>query len=70
MAGFLLWQNLILGGAFEQEGSGAGGAGAVGRTQYVRGNYTSFKGTNLTVVEEMHQFIYYTRYTMYKLYQV
>ena len=32
-----------------------GGCG--GATQYVRGNYTSFKGTNLMVVEEMHQII-------------
>ena len=31
--------------------------GGRGATQYVRGNYKSFKGTNLTVVEGMHQFI-------------
>ena len=30
-----------------------GGTG--GTTQSVRGNYKSFKGTNLTVVEGMHQ---------------
>ena len=46
---------MILGGAFEQEGSGGGGTG--GTTQYVRRHYKSFKGTNLTVVEGMHQFM-------------
>ena len=45
---------MILGGAFEQEGSGGGAGGA---TQYVRENYESFKGTNLTVLKGMHQFI-------------
>ena len=30
-----------------------------GATQYVRGNYKSSKGTNLTVVEGMHQFTWY-----------
>ena len=43
---------------FEQEGAGGRG-GAGGATHSVRGNYTSFKGTNLTVVEGMHQFIMY-----------
>ena len=28
----------------------------------MRGNYKSFKGTNLTVVEGMHQFIMYSVY--------
>ena len=44
----LLWQILILGEAFEQEGSGGAGAGRGGgeTLQYVRGNYTSLKGTN------------------------
>ena len=43
------------GPGFEQEGAGGG-------TQSVRGNYKSFKGTNLTVVEGMHQFIMYILY--------
>ena len=39
-----------------------GGGGGDGRTtQSVRGNYKSFKGTNLTVVEGMHQFIMHIR---------
>ena len=45
------------GAVFDQEG--AGGGGADGATQSVRGNYKSFKGTNLTVVEKMRQFIMY-----------
>ena len=36
---------------FEQEGEVA--------TQSVRGNYKSFKGTNLTVAKGMHQIIMY-----------
>ena len=28
-------------------------------TQSVRGNYESFKGINLTVLEGMHQFVMY-----------
>ena len=43
------------GPGFEQEG-GAGGGTSVA-TQPVRGNYKSFKGINLTVLEGMHQFI-------------
>ena len=31
--------------------------GTGGATQSVRGNYKSLQGTNLTVVEGMHQFI-------------
>ena len=53
----LLWQILILGGAFEQEGSrvaGGWGRGAGGTLQYVRGNYESLKGTNLAVVATAH----------------
>ena len=46
------------GPGFEQEGAGGGG-GTGGATQSVCGNYKSFKGTNLTVVEGMHQFIIY-----------
>ena len=42
------------GPGLEQEGARGGG------TQSVRGNYESFKGTSLTVVEGMHQFIMYT----------
>ena len=34
-----------------------GGGETGGTTQSLRGNYKSFKGTNLTVVEGMHQFI-------------
>ena len=44
------------GPGFEQEGAGRGGVGA---TQSVRGNYESFKGINLTVLEGMRQFIMY-----------
>ena len=44
------------GPGFEQEGAG-GGEGTGGATQSVRGNYEPFKGTNMTVVEGMHQFI-------------
>ena len=46
--------DLILGGAFEQEGSGGGGGGAF---QYVRGNYKPSKGTNLTVIARKHPVI-------------
>ena len=49
----LLWQILIFGGAFEQEGSG----GAGGTIKYVRVNDKSLKGTNLTVVARRHPFI-------------
>ena len=35
------------------------GGGAGGATQSVRGNCKSFKGTNLTAVEGMDQFIIY-----------
>ena len=50
------------GPGFAQEGAGGRGegGGTGGATQSVRGNYKSFKGTNLTVVEEKHQFIMYT----------
>ena len=41
------------GRGFEQEGAGGGA------TQSVRGNHKPFKGTNLTVLEGMHQFIMY-----------
>ena len=37
------------GPGFEQEGAG----GTAGAAQSVRGNYKSFKGTNLTVLEYM-----------------
>ena len=43
------------GPGFEQEGAMAEGTG--GATQSVRGNCKSFKGTNMTVVQGMHQFI-------------
>ena len=36
-----------------------GGDETGGETQYVRGNYKSFKGANLTVVERIHQLIIY-----------
>ena len=39
---------------FEQEAAGGGGDGA---TQSERGNYVFLKGTRLTDVEGMHQFI-------------
>ena len=42
------------GPGFEQQGIGGGTGGA---PQSVRGNYKSCKGTNLTVVEGMNQFI-------------
>ena len=42
------------GPGFEQEGGGTGGA-----TQSVRGNYKTFQGTNLTIVEGIYQFIMY-----------
>ena len=50
----LLWQILILGGTFKLEAAGGGGT-----TQSVRGIFIPFKGTYLTVVEGMHQFIMY-----------
>ena len=40
-------------GRLNERERGKGG----GTTQSVRGNYKSFKGTNLAVVEGMHQFI-------------
>ena len=46
------------GPGFKQEGAGTrGGGGTGGATQSVRGNYKSFKGIHLTVLERMHQFI-------------
>ena len=42
---------------FEQEGAGGGEGKTGGATQYVRGSYKLFKGTTLTVVEVIHQFI-------------
>ena len=45
-----LRQILILGGAFEQEGSGRKGGGERDASKNVRGNYMSVKGTNMTVV--------------------
>ena len=70
---YFVWQISMLGGAFEQEGAktkrvkkGGAGAGAGGTLQYVRGNYKSLKGTNLTVVARIHPFIspawYYSYY--------
>ena len=47
------------GPGFEQEGAGAGGWEDRGATQSVRGNYESFKGITLTILEGMHQFIMY-----------
>ena len=45
---------------FDQEGAGGGGRGRTGgAAQSVRGNYKSFKGINVTVLERMHQFIMY-----------
>ena len=44
-------------GLNKRERGGAGGMG--GATQSVRGNYKSFKGVNLTVLEGMHQVIMY-----------
>ena len=40
----------------DQKGAGVGG-GTGGAAQFVRRNYNSFKGINLTVLERMHQFI-------------
>ena len=37
-------------------GSGGRGGGG-GAAQFVCGNYKSFKGINVTVLERMHQFI-------------
>ena len=39
------------------EGGGGGGTG--GAAQSVHGNYTSFKGINVTVLERMHLFVMY-----------
>ena len=47
------------GPGFDQEGAGGAGGGTGGAAQSVRGNYKSFKGINLTVLERMHQFIMY-----------
>ena len=44
-----------------EQREGEGGTG--GATQSMCGNYKSFKGTNLTVVEGMHQFIVYILYS-------
>ena len=44
---------------FDQKGVGVGGGGGGtgGAAQFVRGNYKSFKGINLTGLERKHQFI-------------
>ena len=44
------------GRAFGQERAGGKG-GAGGTLEYVRGNYKSLKGTNLTVLARRHPFI-------------
>ena len=44
------------GPGFDQKGAGVGG-GTGGAAQFVRGNYKSFKGINLTVLERMDQLI-------------
>ena len=44
-------------GRLNKRGIGGRGGRTGGTTQYVRGNNKPFKGTNLTVVEGMHQFI-------------
>ena len=46
-----------MGPAVEQEG--ARGGETAGAPQSVRGIYKSFKGTNLTVLHGIHQFIMY-----------
>ena len=46
-----------LGSGFEQEGTGGGRAGQLNLCAETI--FISFKGTNLTVVEGMHQFIMY-----------
>ena len=51
-----------------RERGGRGGGGTGDKTQSVRGNYKSLKGTNLTVVVGMHQFIIYTRYPVSRTY--
>ena len=53
------------GPGLEQEGERGGGGGGGGRTgaiQSVRGKTNHFKGTNLTVVEGMHQSIMHILY--------
>ena len=50
------------GPGFDQKGvgmEGGKGEGTGGVAQFVRGNYKSFKGINVTVLERMHQFIMY-----------
>ena len=47
------------GPGFDQEGAWGGGDGTIGAAQSVRGNYKSFEGINLTVLERMYQFIMY-----------
>ena len=44
---------------FEQEGAGEGGGEMGGATQNVRGNYKSFKGINMAVLDGIHQIILY-----------
>ena len=51
-----LRQVLILGGRFEQEGSGGKGGRGGGTLQYVRGKYYSLNVINLTAVAIMHPF--------------
>ena len=43
----------------KRDRGGEGGGSADGVAQSVRGNYISFKGINVTVLERMHQFIMY-----------
>ena len=52
---------------FEQEGAEGEKREPGGATQSVHGNYTSFKGTNLTVVEGMHQFVVYILYAIQRV---
>ena len=46
----------VWGPGFDQKGAGVRG-GACEAAQFGRGNYKSFKGITLTVLERMHQFI-------------
>ena len=39
------------------------GGGTGGAAQFVRGNYKSFDGINLTFSEKMHQFVMYILYS-------